>query len=63
MCITGVGIFYLIMGEFSYWIEFYPVVLLKVDKSSEISFYYTILFFSLAIGLRIEDSEGTMHNS
>ena len=34
----------------------YLIIVIKVDKSLKISFYYTILFFSLAIYLKVKDN-------
>ena len=35
----------------------YLVILVKVDKKSEIYFYYTILIFSLFINLKIKSNK------
>ncbi len=50
---ANVYIFYSVVGEFSYWKKSSLIILLIIDKNSKISFYYTVLFFSLAINLKI----------
>lgn len=42
------------MSKLSYWQQFYPIVLLPIDKCSKVYLYYTVLFFYLAICLGIE---------
>ena len=53
--ITSINIFYIIISKLSHLKESYLVILLKINKNLEISFYYTILFFSLAIYLKLKD--------
>ena len=53
-CVTGVGIFCIIKGKFSYWKELYPVILCKVDKGLEVSLYNAILPLGLTVCLRVE---------
>ena len=48
-CIANIGIFGIIVGKLYYKKKSYPIILLKVDKGLEVSFYYTILSFCLAI--------------
>ena len=52
--ITSAGVFSIVIGEFSYWKEPYLVVLFKVDKSSKVSFYDTILPLDLTVYLKLE---------
>lgn len=54
---ANVCIFYIVVGEFSYWKKFSLIILLITDKKPKISLYYTILFFGLAINLRIVDGK------
>ena len=53
--IAGASIFCIIIGKFRHRQEFYPVILLIVDKGPEVNFHCTILPFSLAISLGVED--------
>ena len=50
----GVGVFGVIVSKLYYRKKLCPVILLKINKSLKISFYYTILPFSLAICLWIK---------
>ena len=52
--VTGAGIFRIVIGEFSHRKESCPVVLLEVDKGSEVSFYGAVLPLGLTICLRVE---------
>ena len=49
--VTGTSIFGIIVGKFYYRKKLYSIILLKVNKSLEVGFYYTILSFSLAVYL------------
>ena len=51
---TGAGIFGIIVGVLCHGKELCLIILLKVDESSEIGFYYTILPLSLAVCLCVE---------
>ena len=51
---ANVGILGIIVGKLRYRKKPYPIILLKVDKSSKISFHYTILPFGLTISLLVE---------
>ena len=61
--IAGVGIFCIIIGEFSYWQELCPVILRVVDKDPEIGLYCTILSFSLAVSLGVKDSKKSLFDA
>ena len=52
--VAGVGILGIVVYKLSHWQEAYPVILFLVHKSSELCLYYAVMFFCLAIGLRIE---------
>lgn len=52
--IVNAYILYNIICKFCHRHKLCLVILLLINKSSEISFYSTILFFDLAIYLRIE---------
>ena len=54
------NIFDIIISKFSYHKKICPVILLKVNKSLKISFYYIILFLSLAIYLKIKTSKNLL---
>ena len=51
---TNISIFGIVIGKLRYEKEPYPIILLKVDKDSEVSFYYTILLFGLPVRLRLK---------
>lgn len=52
----GICILCIIIGKFSYQKESSLNILLVIDKSFKINFYYTIVFFALAISLKVKDS-------
>ena len=52
--VAGAGIFDIVVSKLHYKKKPCPIILLEVDKDSEIGFYYTILSLSLAIRLRVE---------
>ena len=45
----------IIISKLRYRKKLCPIILLKVDKSLEVSFYYAILLFGLTVCLRVED--------
>lgn len=49
--IASVCVFYIIIDKFGYWQKSSSVVLFVINKYLIISFYITILLFSLAINL------------
>ena len=53
--IANTYIFGIIVNKFCYRKKLCLVILFKVDKSLEIDFYYSILFFDLAIYFKIKD--------
>ena len=53
-CITSAGILGVIVGDFCHKKKPCPIILLEVDKGSEVDFSCTILPLSLAIYLRVE---------
>ena len=54
--VSDAGNFCIIVSKFSYQKELYPVVLLEIDKSTEISFHCTVLPFSLTVSFKVEGS-------
>ena len=52
---AGVGILGIVKGKLRHEKKPCPIILLKVDKNSEIDFYYTILPFCLTVHLWVED--------
>ena len=60
--VASVGIFDIIVDKFRHEKKLYPIILLEVDKSLEIDFYYTILPFDLTIYLWIKNSEESLLN-
>ena len=57
---ADIGIFDIIIGKLCYKKKLYSIILLKVDKDSEISFHYTILLFSLAICLQVKGNRESL---
>ena len=55
-CVTGAGVFCIVIGKFSHWKEHCLVVLFKVDKGSELGFHSAVLPFGLTACLRVEHS-------
>ena len=55
--VTGASILGIIIGKFCYGKKSCLIILLKVNKNLEISFYCTILLFSLAVYLWVEDNK------
>ena len=53
-CITNTSIFDIIVNKLYYKKKLYQIILFDIDKDLKISFYYTILFLSLTIYLKIE---------
>ena len=53
-CVANAGILGIIVGKLRYEKKSCPIILLKVDKSSEIGFHCIILPLSLAVCLRVE---------
>ena len=51
---AGAAIFGIVASKFRYEKKPCPIILLKVDKGLEISFYYIILPLSLAVRLEVE---------
>ena len=54
--IVNIGIFGIIVSKLYYKKKLYLIILFKVDKDLKISFYYTILLFSLIIYLKIKNN-------
>ena len=61
--VNRVYYFDIIISKFYYKKELYLFILSKINKSLKISFYCTIWLFSLAIYLKIKDSEKFLLNS
>ena len=53
-CMVGTGILGIVVGELCYGKKPCPIILLKVDKSLEVSFYRTILPLCLIVCLWVE---------
>lgn len=53
-CMTGARIFRVIVSEFSHREEPSPIILLVIDKGSEVGFHDTTLPFGLTIGLKVK---------
>ena len=51
---ANVGIFDVVVGKLCYEKKLCPIILLKVDKSSKVGFYCTILSLNLAVHLGIK---------
>ena len=51
---AGAGILSIIVNKLRYKKKSCLIILLKVDKNLEVSFYYTILPFSLVVCLQVE---------
>ena len=56
------SILVIIIGKFCRTKKLYLIILLKVDKNLEISFYYSILLLILAISLQIERDKEFLFN-
>ena len=53
-CMVDASILGIIKSEFRHVKKLCPIILLKVDKTSEVGFHRTILPLSLAVCLRVE---------
>ena len=62
-CVAGAGIFGIIVNKLCYEKKPYSIILLEVDKDSEVSFYCTILPLSLAIHLWVEGGGESLFNA
>ena len=49
--VANISIFGIIISKFCYKKKLYSIILLEIDKSLEIDFYYIILPFSLTVHL------------
>ena len=54
---AGVGIFSVIVGKLRHEKKPYPIILLEVNKSPEVSFHRTILPLRLAVCLQVEGNK------
>ena len=59
-CVVGAGIFGIIVSELCHRKKPCPIILLEVNKSSEIGFHRTILPLSLAVRLQVEGGEESL---
>ena len=59
-CVAGAGIFGIVVGELRLGKKLCPIILLKVDKGLEVSFYRTILLLSLAVCLWVEGGKESL---
>lgn len=55
--VIGIYIFCVFVGKFSYWKMLSLIILLGIDKSPKVGFYYIILLLHLAINLRLESNK------
>ena len=55
--IAGTDIFSVVVDKLRHGKKPYPIILLEVDKGSEVDFHYTVLPFSLTICLWVEGGE------
>ena len=53
--IADISIFDIIVYKLRHKKNLCPIILFKINKDLKIGFYYTILFFSLAVSLWVED--------
>ena len=62
-CIANDSILDVIINKFHYKKKLYPIILLKVDKDSEVDFHHTILLFSLAVYLQVQGGRKSLLNA
>ena len=62
-CVANISIFGIIIGKLCYKKKLYLIILLKVDKNSEVDFYYTILPLSLAVYLWVKGNREFLLNT
>ena len=55
--VAGASILGIVVSKFRYKKKPCPIILLEVDKNSEVGFYRTILPLNLAVRLRVEGGE------
>ena len=55
-CMASAGILIIVVSELCYKKKPCPIILLEVNKGSEVGFYCTILSLSLAVRLQVEGS-------
>ena len=60
--VTGADIYDIVVSKFCHEKKPCQIILLEVDKSSEVNFYRTILSLSLAVRLREEGDEESPHD-
>ena len=53
-CVAGAGILGIVISKLRHGKKPCPIILLKVDKDSEVGFYRSILPLNLAVRLRVE---------
>ena len=53
-CVANADILGIVVSKLRYGKKLCLIILLKVDKGSEVGFYHTILLLSLAVRLRVE---------
>lgn len=61
--IANTNILSIIIGKFNHWEKPNPIILLIINKRSEISLYYTILPIGLTISLRVKYSREPLLDS
>ena len=54
-CVAGVGILGIVISKLYHEKKLCSIILLEVDKSSEIGFHRTILSLNLAVRLQMKD--------
>ena len=53
-CVAGAGILGIVVSKLRYGKKSCPIILLEVDKGSEVGFHRTILPLNLAVCLRVK---------
>ena len=62
-CIISASILGVVVSKFRHKKKLCLIILLKVDKSLEINFYYIVLPLSLAVHLRVEGDKKSLLNA
>ena len=62
-CVANAGILGIVVSKLCHGKKPYPIILLEVDKGSEVGFYRTILSLSLAVRLWVEGGGESLLNA
>ena len=60
---ASIGILGVIVGKLRYGKKLCRIILLKVNKGSEVNFYHSILLFSLTVCLQVESGGESLLNA